>query len=448
MDWAKAMSDIDQSMLPIGWNNIRLGDIVSLRGGLSYKGELISNVGNSLVTMGCVSSKDRFKISGLKRYRGTYTDVHTLFAGDIVIATRDVTQNREIIGSPALIPAGLPGDAVIAATNLYKVKNLTDVPNEFIYWVMRTAAYRNHIIASAKGTTVVMLTKDAVENYYFPLPPPKEQRAIASILGAIDGKIGLNLRMNETLEAMARAIFKDWFIDFGPTRAKMEARSQYLASEIWSLFSDRLDDDEEKPTKWELGTLDYYANLNPESWSRANYPTLINYVDLSGTKWGTIESINSLDREHAPSRAQKVLRPGDTIVGTVRPGNGSYAFVNEDGLTGSTGFAVLRPKQRDAREFVYLAATSPENIDRLAHLADGAAYPAVRPEVVAATEVVIAPQPVMKAFTAAAGPLFDRIDANKLESRALAAMRDLLFPKLMSGEIHVKDAAKVLEAAL
>ena len=111
---------------------------------------------------------------------------------------------------------------------------------------------------------------------------------------------------------------------------------------IWALFPDRLDD-EGKPEGWEIGALGDYANLNPESWSRANYPSFIKYVDLSGTKWGTIENIEPHSREDAPSRAQRVLRPGDTIIGMVRPGNGSYAFVSEDGLTGSTGFAALRP---------------------------------------------------------------------------------------------------------
>src|SRR6202034_3209241 len=117
----------------------------------------------------------------------------------------------------------------------------------------------------------------------------------------------------------------------------------------------------------------------------------IKYVDLSNTKWGRIHEVMEYTREEAPSRAQRILRPGDTIVGTVRPGNGSYALVGINGLTGSTGFAVLRPKSAECREVVYLAATSRENIDRLSHLADGGAYPAVRPETVAGTELLIPP---------------------------------------------------------
>jgi len=300
---------------------------------------------------------------------------------------------------------------------------------------------------AAAGATRNALTKSMIEGFRLPAWPVNQQTAIASVLGAIDDKIVLNRRMNETLEAMARAIFKDWFVDFGPTRAKMEGRTPYLAADIWSLFPDNLGADG-KPEDWNDGALSDVASLNPESWSRANYPGTVDYVDLSNTKWGTIEAITPFTSDIAPSRAQRILRPGDTIVGTVRPGNGSYAFVSAHGLTGSTGFAVLRPFQDIYREAVYLAATSAENISRLAHLADGGAYPAVRPELVAATELVTASECVFSAFSSATSGLIDRAEANKRENRTLAATRDFLLPKLMSGEVRVKDAEKLVGEAI
>jgi type I restriction enzyme, S subunit len=89
-----------------------------------------------------------------------------------------------------------------------------------------------------------------------------EQQAISLLLGALDDKIVLNRRMNETLEAMARAVFKDWFVDFGPTGAKMEGRAPYLAPEIWALFPDRLDD-EDKPDGWRSGSLAELIEVGP-----------------------------------------------------------------------------------------------------------------------------------------------------------------------------------------
>ena len=99
----------------------------------------------------------------------------------------------------------------------------------------------------------------------FPIPALRlNSKTIASILGALDDKIDLNRRMNETLEAMARAIFKDWFVDFGPTRAKMEGRAPYLAPEIWALFPDRLDD-EGKPEGWHETAIDSVEVVNRQT---------------------------------------------------------------------------------------------------------------------------------------------------------------------------------------
>ena len=150
--------------------------------------------------------------------------------------------------------------------------------------------------------------------------------------------------MNETLEAMARALFKSWFVDFDPVRAKAEGRDPGLPKPLADLFPDSFEDSElgEIPKGWEVAALSDFASLNPEAWSKETRPPVINYVDLSNTKWGRIEAVTAYTQEDAPSRAQRVLRARDTIVGTVRPGNGSYAFVSDDGLTGSTGFAVLQ----------------------------------------------------------------------------------------------------------
>ena len=208
------------------------------------------------------------------------------------------------------------------------------------------------------------------------------------------------------------------------------------------MFPDALDD-VGKPVGWRQGTLAAVAGLNPESWSASTYPDEIRYVDLSNTKWGAIESTEVHDKDSAPSRAQRILRAGDTIVGMVRPGNGSYAFIGEDGLTGSTGFAVLRPQNPRHREFVYLAATSTENIERLAHLADGGAYPAVRPETVIATALSGFDEMSLQRFSEVTKPLIDKIESNKRESRTLADTRDLLLPKLMSGEVGLKDGEKL-----
>jgi len=320
---------------------------------------------------------------------------------------------------------------------------LTGCDTRFIYYWMQSCDFSQ----IREGSGQPYISDRALKELVLLLPPLPEQRAIAHILGTLDDKIELNRRMSETLEAMARALFKAWFVDFEPVRAKMEGRWQRgqsfpgLPAHLYDLFPDRLVDSELGPIPegWKVGTLADLAVLNPEVWKTETRPAKIIYVDLSNSKRGRIESLTAYDSADAPSRAQRVLRPGDTIVGTVRPGNGSYAFIAEGGLTGSTGFAVLRPRAAHYAEVVYLAATAPDNIDRLAHLADGAAYPAVRPEVVAATPVVCPGDEVLARFSQAAGPALAKIAQNERASRTLAALRDALLPKLIRGEIRVKD---------
>ncbi len=198
------------------------------------------------------------------------------------------------------------------------------------------------------GSPIPSTTRAAVYVRDFDVPSPPEQRAIAATLGALDDKIELNRRTCETLEAMARALFRDWFVDFGPTRAKMAGATPTLSPGLWSLFPDRLDETG-KPEGWEVGTLADVSVLNPESWTAKSAPAQVAYVDLANTKWGIIDQIESYAWADAPCCARRIFRLGDTIVGTVRPGNGSFAYVGSDGLTGSTGFAVLRAKKLQDR---------------------------------------------------------------------------------------------------
>ena len=143
------------------------------------------------------------------------------------------------------------------------------------------------------------------------------------------------------------------------------------------------------------------------------------------------------------SRARRVLRDGDTIVGTVRPGNRSFAFIHEpaENLTASTGFAVLRPTVMSHTEFVYLAATQDSSIEHLAHVADGGAYPAVRPEVVAGIQCILATYEVMQAFHKVTDSLMASIAENQQQAQTLATLRDTLLPRLISGQLRLPEAS-------
>lgn len=288
------------------------------------------------------------------------------------------------------------------------------------------------------------------------VPPLPIQEAIGWMLRALDDKIELNRRMNETLEAIARAMFKSWFVDFDPVRAKASSeppesicRRLRLTPDLLAPFPDRLVNSElgEIPEGWEVGTIGHHCYLNAESWTTKTMPKEVHYVDLANAKGGIISEIQVFSSSTAPSRARRVLRAGDTIVGTVRPGNRSFALIGQETpqLTGSTGFAVLSPRRNELREFVYYLATNDDNISRLSRLADGAAYPAVRPEVVTSGVCVLPPSDVIDAFHAATAEMVDYQIANRVNNHTLATIRDTLLPKLLSGELRMLSHDQAVE---
>jgi Type I restriction modification DNA specificity domain len=245
------------------------------------------------------------------------------------------------LNSPAYRGVAYSADPFFVIDTAYYVAPKEDLDMRWLYYAIKH--YKLGEIDD--GLPIPSTTRAAVYVLDLDVPPLNQQKAIARILGALDDKIEINRRMNETLEAMARALFKSWFVDFDPVRAKVEGRDPGLPGVIAELFPNNLLDSElgEIPDGWRVGMLSNMARLNPEVWSTYTRPAVIDYVDLSNTKWGRIEAVACYDHEAAPSRAQRVLRPGDTIIGTVRPGNGSYALVSQNGLTGSTGFVTTHP---------------------------------------------------------------------------------------------------------
>ena len=258
-----------------------------------------------------------------------------------------------------------------------------------------------------------------------------------SILEELDHKIKVNWRMNKTLDEMIRAIFKSWFIDFDPVRRNF-ARSQNQFSqgewepvkEIDRLFPGSFQDSElgQIPRGWEVGNIKDFASLNPENLSNEIRPKFIKYVDLSNTKWGNIQAVKCYTQQNAPKRAQRVLRPGDTIIGTVRPSNGSYAFISTDGFIGSTAFAALRPRKCDYAQFVYLGVTAPANIERLSQLSISRIYPSIRPEVIVAAKIIRPDDKILAKFSIMTNPMFVRMAQNQDQSRILSEMRNTLMP--------------------
>ena len=296
------------------------------------------------------------------------------------------------------------------------------------------------------------LNEGIIRRFCFKAPTVEVQDKIARFLDALDDKIELNRRMNETLEAMAQAIFKDWFVDFGPTRTKMAlrgedpqsddtARAPYLAPEIWSLFPDRLDD-AGKPEGWEVVPLNRLIEINPPTPLRKG--AAAPYLDMASLPTSGPNAADPVVREYGSGMR---FRNGDTLLARITPclENGKTAFVQHlpDDVTGwgSTEFIVLRSRAPVPAAFSYLVARDETFRGAAVRSMTGTSgRQRASSEAISAYSIIDPSNAALwRCLDGILKPLFDKIAANDAESRTLAATRDLLLPKLMSGEIRVID---------
>ena len=314
-------------------------------------------------------------------------------------------------------------------------------PTFLYYWMQGREFYVQFKGVSGQTDMAEYVSLTDQRRMKITLPPYGEQRAIASVLGALDDKIELNRRTNETLEATARAIFEDWFVDFGPTRAKMEARTPYLAAELWSHFPDRLDD-QGKPEGWSAKPLDQVADflnglaLQKYPASGSDFLPVIKISQLRAA------SVASADRASIEIPKQYIVENGDVLFSW----SGSLihrVWTAGRGALNQHLFKVTSKQFPKWFFFHWIAEHMPSFQATAASKATTMGH--IQRHHLTQANVVIGTPAVIRAADELIAPLFNRQIANNLESRTLAATRDFLLPKLMSGEVRIKDAEKLAE---
>ena len=196
------------------WKEYKLSDILSIVSGFAYKGEYLGKGESLLLGMGCVSYSELFLEKGMRPYAGEFPERYSVEAGDIVLATRQQSDNLPILGMPAIVPQKFKGKKMVFGANLYKVvPKSPEFPIDYIYWLLKTPAYIRHIRSCQTGTTVRMITKANIEDYAFMCPCKEQRNQISKLLWDIEMKIVLNRRINDNLEQQAQALFKAWFVD-------------------------------------------------------------------------------------------------------------------------------------------------------------------------------------------------------------------------------------------
>lgn len=334
-------------------------------------------------------------------------------------------------------------------TMQYRANPAIIVPR-YLFYAFRSAELQNQFRSHDGSGSVVSHIKVAeCHKFLVPLAPYKAQLFISEFLGALDDKIELNRQMNETLEATARAIFKDWFVEFGPTRAKMAGAESYLAPGIWKLFPDRLDD-EGKPEGWNYERLDTLVEVNPSERLRSG--ATAPYLDMAALPTSGAIADSAVPRIFTSGMR---FRNGDTLFARITPclENGKTAYIQslpagEIGW-GSTEFIVLRARPPAPSAITYLLARDTSfRTFAIQSMTGTSGRQRARTEALAGYQLASPPAALWDALGKLIEPMFERIHRNGEESSALAATRDLLLPKLMSGEISVRKAESTAETVL
>ena len=312
---------------------------------------------------------------------------------------------------------------------------------EYSFRLLRAKIQQENVGTGSVQDNINLQTLDELR---FPVPALPEQRAIAHILGTLDDKIELNRQMNQTLEEMARAIFQDWFVDFGPVRAKLEGREPYLPRELWDLFPERLVESElgEVPEGWGVGVLtdsiEILSGGTPKTsvsaywdgdipWYTAKDASALSDIFASNTE-------RSITQAGIDNSSTKVL-PARTIVITARGTVGRLACLGVPMAMNQTCYGI-RGAEGYPDFFTYWSVRN--TVSDLQARTHGTIFDTITRETFKIAETVLVPTNAARAFESVVNPAMHRILMNLNESLSLTTQRDTLLPKLIPRAIKIK----------
>jgi type I restriction enzyme S subunit len=355
------------------------------------------------------------------------------------------------VGQVAVAPADIAGFNVARAVAV--IEPLPDVSADWIALCLRSPLSQ-HLLGSRANTTVqTTINLKDLRALPIPLPPAFERQMIAAHICALDDRITLLRETNATLEAIAQALFKSWFVDFDPVRAKMAGRAPEGMDETTAeLFPDALEESElgVVPKGWQFGTVGDIARLkkgtvNPGSQPDAMFEhfSLPAFDDGCRPVFEQGEAIKS-NKTPVPSDAVLLSKLNPHIPRVWLPVTcGSNAVC-------STEFLVFQPMGVGSKELIYCTFSSPGFTLRLQQLVTGTSnsHQRIKPDQVALMSCVVPPKDIASQFEVSMRPIFERAHANREQAQTLASLRDALLPRLISGQLRLPEAQAQLEDAL
>lgn len=359
------------------------------------------------------------------------------------------------VGQIAIVPNEIANWNIARAVAMIRPK--TPELSRWISFVLRSPQAQYQLGVAANTTVQTTINLKDLRELKIPLPVEDERRAISYILGTLDDKIELNRKENETLEAMALTLFKAWFVDFEPVRAKIEGRWQRgqslpgLPAHLYDLFPDRLVDSVlgDIPEGWEIGSfsdaIEIIGGGTPKTAVSEYWNGDIPWFSVVDTPASgdvfVVQTEKSITPAGLNGSSARLINKGTTII-SARGTVGNLAITGCD-MTFNQSCYALRGKNGSGNYFVFLSAQ--RMVEQLRTMAHGSVFSTITRKTFEAVRTVQPPENICQRFEQSIAGLFDTILSNVNESSSLAQLRDTLLPKLISGELRVPDAQRIVE---
>lgn len=307
------------------------------------------------------------------------------------------------------------------------VKDFKGNNEKYVYYFLQTLDLDQY----NSGAGVPTLNRNHLDELDIKIHEHKQQVEISMLLSNYDDLIENNNRRIAILEDMAQSLYREWFVNFRypgyQDNLDADGSLKLVDSPLGKI-----------PEGWKVKRLDEVASVNPESISTKNAPSEIFYIDIKSVGTGTIDEVKPMLFSEAPSRARRIVADGDIIWATVRPNRKQYSFICKPiaNTIASTGFAVLRGKTLPA-SYLYSFTTTDTFTGYLVNHATGSAYPAVNSDVFKKADVLVPPLELLKKFDVICSDALSQSEVLKKKNKNLKQQRDMLLPKLISGQIKL-----------
>ncbi len=353
-------------------------------------------------------------------------------------------------GKSAFVNCLQKDEVAAGSTEFIVIAAKRQIEADFVYYASRLPEFRQYAISRMEGTSGRQrVSHHSIADFEFPFVEPEDRVVIGKMLRSLDDCIDNNRALAANLEAIARRLFKSWFVDFDPVHAKAAGEKPIgLADDISALFPNRFEESKsgDVPEGWKVGIIsDFSTNVRigctPSQFSAEDF-----YVGLEHFDRHCLTLWNGGSGDDATSNKSRFSK-GDLLFGKLRPYFHKVAIAPMDGIC-STDVLVIRCADKAYREFMYFTLFQDDVIQFVSDASGGTRMPRTNWETLAGYDCVVPPKPLSSAFGKIVEPMIETMMQCVSENNALTKLRDLLLPRLISGKLRVADAESLIEEAI